>query len=137
MLGAAIDQVKLWAVLDSKTKTNLQSCLLLLLKPLVSPQAERCLSGQKSVKFDLSSIVLEGKICVVSVNALAEPELAGFMFRLTKELFLNAVQSSRAPVRPTSLLIDEFSLVASESDLAHFGTVAADLAVFLLQPNRY
>ncbi|MCX6923060.1 MAG: hypothetical protein NT154_07610 [Verrucomicrobia bacterium] len=42
MLAAALDQVKMWQTLDSRTKSNLQSCLMNVLQPLLSPAAGRC-----------------------------------------------------------------------------------------------
>jgi hypothetical protein len=131
MLATALDQVELWQSLDSRTKSNLQSCLINVMRPLLSPAAGRCLSPCGQDTFNPGQAVHEGKVCVVSVNALAEPDLARFFFRLAKELFFNAVQLRRQPARLCGLIADEFPLVVASADVEQLATVRSKFCFVL------
>jgi energy-coupling factor transporter ATP-binding protein EcfA2 len=78
VVAAALDQVRLWQHLDTRTKSNLQSCLLLALQPLVSAGAVRCFSPRSGNVSSPAQAATQNRLAVVSVNALAEPDLARF-----------------------------------------------------------
>jgi len=116
--------VRLWQELDSRTRSNLQSCLLNALRPLLSPAAARCFGPRSPAVFTPALSASEGRICVVSVNALAEPDLARFLFRLAKQSFFDAVQQRRTqPDRLCGLIADEFPLVVTPEDVEQLATV--------------
>jgi hypothetical protein len=123
MLGTALDQVRLWQNLDPRTKSNLQSCLLLALQPLTRPAAARCFNPQSGNVASPAQAATEGRVCVVSINAMAEPDLARFFFRLAKQLFFDAVQQRRQPARLCGLVADEFPLVLTREDAEQLATV--------------
>lgn len=123
MLAAAMDQVQLWQALDSRTKSNLQSCLLNVLQPLLSPGAGRCFGAHDVPARNPAQAVSEGKLCVVSINAPSEPELARFLFKVAKQSFLDAVQKRRLPARLCGLIADEFPLVVTREDIETLATV--------------
>lgn len=124
LLATALDQVRLWQELDSRTRSNLQSCLLNALRPLLSPAAARCFGPRSPAVFTPALAASDGRICVVSVNALAEPDLARFLFRLAKQSFFDAVQQRRSPQdRLCGLIADEFPLVVAPEDVEQLATV--------------
>jgi hypothetical protein len=59
----------------------------------------------------------------VSVNAMAEPELARFFFRLAAQLFFDAVQQRRLSAPLAGIVLDEFPLVASAEFAPQLATV--------------
>jgi len=123
-IGATLDQVKLWETLESRTRSNVQSCLLQVLRPLMAPQAAACFLSREKPALTPALSATAGKICVISIPALTEPELAKLFFRIGKLEFFEAVQSRREPPHHLcGLIADEFPLVATEFDVAHLGTV--------------
>jgi energy-coupling factor transporter ATP-binding protein EcfA2 len=118
LLAGAVDQVRLWQELDSRTRSNLQSCLLNVLRPLLSPSAVRCFaSGTTKPACSTASAAEDGRLCTVALN-MAEPELARFLFRLAVQDFFEAVQKRLGDGhRLCGLLADEFPLVVTR-DLA-------------------
>ena len=123
-LFSALDQVSLWHELDSRTKSNLQSCLMLVLRPLMSLPAAKCFCSFGRPPFDPAQIAQHGVICVVSVNALNQPELAQFVFRLARQVFFDAVQKrTGSGHRLCGLIADEFPLVARREDAEQLATV--------------
>ena len=124
IISGALDQVNLWQALDSRTRTNVQSCLLNVLRPLLSPAAVRCFAPRSRPAGSPAQAASEGKICVVSVNSLAEPELAKFFFRLAKQSFFETVQQrSGNQHRLSGLVADEFPLVVTREDVEQLATV--------------
>jgi hypothetical protein len=66
-----LDHVQLWRTLDPRTRSNLQSCLSNVLQPLSSPAAARCFGCVQRNAGSPAQAVTQGKLCVVSVSALA------------------------------------------------------------------
>lgn len=124
LLESALDQFHLWQILDARTRSNLQSCLLNTLRSLFSPAAVRCFAPGALPAGDPAQAVNEGRICVVSVNALAEPELARFFFRLAKQIFFETVQQRQGSEHPLcGLLVDELPLLLAREDVDQLATV--------------
>jgi energy-coupling factor transporter ATP-binding protein EcfA2 len=124
LIAGALDQLRVWQDLDSRTRTNVQSCLINVLRPLLSPAALRCFAPRSRPAGSPAQAASEGKLCVVSVNALAEPELAKFFFRLAKQSFFEAVQHrSGNQHRLSGLVADEFPLVVTREDVEQLATV--------------
>lgn len=124
LLEIALDQIELWEHLDPRTRSNLQSCLLTAIRPLLSPAATRCFGRGRGQTFSSARAATSGAICVVSVNAMREPDLAQFAFRLAKESFFEAVQARSAePYRLCGLIADELPLVVSPEDAEQLATV--------------
>lgn len=122
MLAAALNQVQLWQSLDSRTRSNLQSCLMNLLQPLLSPSATRCFHPRDGTTGNPAQAAT-GKICVVSINAPAEPDLARFIFRLAKQSFFNAVQQRKTSPGLCGLVADELPLVVTREDVEQVATI--------------
>jgi hypothetical protein len=124
LAATAMDQVRLWETLDPRTKSNLQSCLLNILRPLLSPLAENCLGGKNRPCLSPGLAATNGKLCVVSVPALTEPDLARFIFRLAKQEFFDAVQRRQGNTHClTGLVADELPLVITREDVEQLATV--------------
>ena len=129
---AAADQVKLWQGLDHRTKSNVQACLLQVLRPLMGSQANACFHSGAGRAVSPSMAATAGKICVVSISALAEPDLGKFFFRIAKSEFFEAVQTrGRDPHRLCGVVADELPLVVTASDVAHAGTIRSKGCFFL------
>ena len=111
LLGA-VDHASVWKHLDSRTRSNLQSCLLNVLSPLLSAAATRSFDVNDRPAFNPAQVATERKICVVSVNALTHPDLAKFFMRLARRQFFDSVQARLPGERPlTGLVADEFNLI--------------------------
>jgi energy-coupling factor transporter ATP-binding protein EcfA2 len=124
LVAIAMDQVPLWQDLDSRTRSNLQSCLLNVLRPMMSPAAIRCLGSGGVLNFTPAQAATDGKICIVSVNAMKEPDLARFVFRLAKQTFFDAVQQrNTGHHRLCGLLADELPLIVTREDVEQLATV--------------
>lgn len=118
-LELALADVNSWASLDSRTKEIHRSTLHNALRPLMSAAAHALFSPNQ-IEFRPRAI-LEGKILVVSIDAISHPDLARLIFRLVRQDFYAAVQS-RAPVRPDrdrlcGLVADELALSAMPDDV--------------------
>jgi energy-coupling factor transporter ATP-binding protein EcfA2 len=123
LLGA-LDHVEVWKRLDGRTRSNLQSCLLNVLHPLLSAAATRCFDAAHRPVFSPAQVATEGKLCVVSLNALTRPDLAKFIFRLARRQFFDAAQSRGPGVHPLcGLIADEFPLIVHGSDADQLGTL--------------
>jgi energy-coupling factor transporter ATP-binding protein EcfA2 len=124
LIAGALDQVSLWNSLDPRTRSNLQSCLVNVLRPLLSPAAVRSFAPCSQPFGSPSQAASEGKLCVVSVNALAEPELAKFFFRLAKQSYFESVQRrSGNQNRLSGMVADEFPLVVTREDVEQLATI--------------
>jgi hypothetical protein len=122
LLGA-LDHVELWRRLDSRTKSNLQSCLLNVLRPLVCVAASRCFDSNDRVEFSPAEVA-EGRLCVVCVNALIHPELAKFVLRLARRQLFDAVQArQQGPNKLCGLLADELPLILQPEDADQISTL--------------
>ena len=123
-LQGALDQVDLWRELDPRTRSNLQSCLANVLRPLMSSAAAKCFGQPGLPTFDPGLVARNGLLCVVSINALTQPELARFLFRLTRQSFFDAVQRRTGMQhRLSGLMADEFPLVVCRSDIEQLATI--------------
>jgi len=124
LVALALDQIKLWEDLDSRTRTNTQSCLINLLRPLFGTAAGRCFDVRIRPCTTPSRAVTEGKICVVSVPALIDPELAKFFFRLAKQNFYTEVQRRTGREhRLCGIIADELPLIVTPDDIEQLATV--------------
>ncbi|HXR37723.1 MAG TPA: DUF87 domain-containing protein [Terracidiphilus sp.] len=123
LLGA-LDHVEVWRRLDVRTRSNLQSCLLNVLRPLMAAPAGRCFGGQGRPAFNPAQVAREGKVCVVSVNALTHSALAKFFLRLARKLFFDAVQSRGPGEHPLAgLIADELPLILQPEDVDQLSTL--------------
>jgi hypothetical protein len=122
-LAAAVDQVRLFHNLDVKTKSNLQSCLVLALQPLVSAAAVRCFSPRSGNVSSPAQAATENRLAVVSVNAMAEPDVARFFFRLAAQLFFDSVQQRRQPAPLAGIILDEAPLVITPEFAPQLATI--------------
>ncbi len=104
LLGA-LDHVEVWKRLDGRTRSNLQSCLLNVLHPLLSAAATRCFDAAHRPVFSPAQVATEGKLCVVSLNALTRSDLAKFIFRLAREAILRCGAIARSR-RASALWLD-------------------------------
>ena len=122
-LASALDQVAMWPQMDQRTRSILQSCLLNVLHPLLSPGAADSFSTESRTGLNPAAAA-EGKICIVSVQALREPALAKLFFRLAKQEFFDAVHlRQKSPHRLCGMVADEFPLVVTEEDVEQLATV--------------
>lgn len=124
LLGA-LDQVEVWKQLDWRTRSNLQACLLNVLRPLCSSAAARSFDAGDRLVFHPAQVATEGKLCVVSVNALTHPDLAKLLMRIARRQFFDAVQA-RSSIRPrldSGLVADEFALIVQPEDADQLATL--------------
>jgi hypothetical protein len=117
-LELAITEIRNWAALDGRTREIHRSSLHNALRPLLSSAAS-CLFTPKSIEFRPSS-VLDGKIVVVSLDAISHPELARLVFRIVRKDFYAAIQSRKAfhadKHRLCGLVADELALSVTPED---------------------
>jgi energy-coupling factor transporter ATP-binding protein EcfA2 len=123
-LRGALDHVEVWSRLDSRTRSNLQSCLLNVLSPLLSDNARSCFAASARPTFTPAQVARESRVCIVSVNALAQPDLARLFFGLARKEFFDAVQMRGAGPHPLcGLVADEFPLIARPEDAEQLATL--------------
>ena len=124
LLGA-VDHASVWKHLDPRTRSNLQSCLLNVLRPLLSSAATRSFDSTDRLVFDPRQVATNGKLCIVSVNALTHPELAKFFMRLARRQFFDAVQARLPDERQfgSALIADEFPLIIQPEDADQLATL--------------
>jgi hypothetical protein len=131
LLGA-LDHVEVWRRLEVRTRSNLQSCLLNVLRPLMAAPAGRCFGGQGRPAFSPAQVAREAKVCVVSVNALTHSALAKFFLRLARKLFFDAVQSRGPGEHPLAgLIADELPLIVQPEDVDQLSTLRSQRCLVL------
>ena len=122
-LAGALDHVEVWRHLDPRTRSNLQSCLLNIIRPLVSAAASRCFAANDLLEFDPAEVA-DGRICYVTVNALSHPDLAKFVMRLARRQFFDTIQMrQRGPHKLAGVLADELSLIIQPEDSDQLATL--------------
>jgi energy-coupling factor transporter ATP-binding protein EcfA2 len=130
-LLAAIDQVELWRQLDGRTRSNLQSCAVNVLRPLLSASAVQCFGTTSRATFNPARAVEEGLIVVVAINAVRQPDLARFLFRLARQAFFDGVQrrtgNPGSESRLCVLVADEFPLIVNRQDQEQLATIRSRL----------
>ena len=126
-LELALTEMKNWAALDARHKEIHRSTLHNALRPLLS-SAAHSLFAPKSIEFTPQRI-LEGKILVVSLDAISHPELARLVFRIVRRDFYAAVQSRKAfqpdQHRLCGLVADELALSAMPEDVQALSVIRA------------
>lgn len=126
-LELALLEVTNWSNLDVKTKEIHKSCLSNALRPLLS-----CAAGNffkpKPLPFR-AELVLEGKILVVSLDAISHPALARLLFRIIRRDFYSAVQSRSTMAyreeRLCGLIADELPLSVMPDDIESLSVIRA------------
>lgn len=126
-LELALSEVNHWASLDARTKELHRSTLYNALRPLVSAAAQDFF-GRKAIELQPRS-VLQGKVLVVSLDAISAPDLARLIFRIVRQDFYAAIQSRR-PVRPgrdrlCGLISDELGLSVMPEDVEALSVIRA------------
>ena len=116
-LEQALLDARNWANLDVRTKELHRSTLGNALRPLLSPAAHLYLE-EGGRRFD-PALVLQGRILLVSLSAVSEPQLAAMLFKALKRDFFRAILSRSAlsvADRCCALVLDELQLSATPSD---------------------
>jgi hypothetical protein len=126
-LELALIELGNWNVLDDRTKGLHKSSLSNALRPLLTAAAQG-LFEPKTVLFRPQA-VLEGKILVVSLDAISHPDLARLVFRVVRRDFYAAVQS-RPAMRPEhgrlcGLVADELPLSVMPEDVEALSVIRA------------
>lgn len=123
-LSSALDQVAVWRHLDTRTRSNLQSCLLNVLRPFFNAAAGRCFETEARPRFHPAEVASEARLCIASINALTHCALAGFILRLVRREFFDAVQARGAGDHQLcGLVADEFALIAQREDVDQLATL--------------
>lgn len=123
-LQQALDLVNLWQTMEGRTRDNVRSTLVNAVRPFASLPAADCFEPRARPALAMEQLVQQGGLCVVSLNALAEPALAGLFFRLAKHDFTLAVQQRpEGTGRLCGIFADELPLVATAEDVELLATV--------------
>lgn len=123
MVNQVMATYQMWKKLDGRTKGNHTQIFSNNLEPLLSSQAQNYFlpdggAGKKTRKpLNLNSVISQGKIVVVAVNAVRYPELASLIGKLVKADFYDAVQARQLAFkdhgRLVGLILDEYPLVVT------------------------
>ncbi len=131
-IAQALDTARNWQSLDSRTLGITRTVLMNALQPFLSSLASRCLDASQRPCFEPESVLRDGVVCAVSCNALAEPALASFLFRLCKEDFFRGVhRRGQSPGRLVGFVADEYPLTIQASDAEQLATIRSRRAFFL------
>lgn len=115
-VAQTLDAISLWQHLDPRTRSNVQSTLMLVLRPLLSVPASECFQPRGRKAFDVTTIMKKGRICVVSLSALNQP-VASLFFKVIKADFIRAVhERGDRGGRLVGVIADEYPLLATASD---------------------
>lgn len=124
--------IEMWTHLDHRTKSNHASIFANNLQPLIHSQAQNYflplnMLGTKTRKpVNIPKVVDEGKILIVSVNAVQHPELASLLGRLIKADMYDKAQSRQLAYnnegRLVGLIFDEYPLVVTGKE-GHYGDI--------------
>ena len=133
IINQVLSTYTMWRDLDSRTKGIHAQVFSNNLQPLLSTQAQSYFipaggTGLPTRKpLDVQHVISEGKIVVVSVNAVRYPELASLLGRLIKADFYDAVQARQLAFNDTGrlvgLILDEYPLVVTGTQ-GRYGDVA-------------
>ena len=119
-----LDTLSLWQGLDQRTRSNVQSTLMLALRPLTTVPASQCFESHGREAFDVGEIATNGRIAIVSLSALNEPGLASLFFRIIKADFFHAVhRGGDRPGRLKGIIADELPLLATADDPEALATI--------------
>lgn len=104
----------MWELLDFKTRSILQSMGASLISPLNQPLTRKYLSGNTACSIEKS--IEGGKVLVVSIDAIREPEVARILGIILKAQFYTAVLERRpspGKLQPAGLILDDWALTAT------------------------
>jgi len=94
------------------------------LKCLMGSAAARSFDPDSRPIFQPAQVATQNKICVVSANALTQPDLARFLMRLARRQFFDAVQSRGPGEHPyCGLIADELPLIIEREDADQLSTI--------------
>lgn len=120
----ALDTVAMWKGLDPRTRSNILSTLTCAVRPLLSLSAARCFQSYGRKSFDVAEVAKNGRVCVVSLNAIKNPSVASLFFRVVKSDFFRAVQNRNSTGENLcGLVADEWPLIATAEDVDALATV--------------
>ena len=118
---------RMWMVLDSRTRSNLQSMAAPIVDALSSPVAEQFLGSGSG--FDVADVCSKGRILVISIDALHCPEMASLVGAVTKARFYDSIlsrdQCSRLQYRLAGLVLDDWPLCATGGIDKRYSDVSA------------
>ena len=131
-VGQALEVTANWRTMDSRTKSSVQATLMNAIRPLVSVSASRCFESHGQPDFNMEKVLNEGCISIVSVNALAEPDLASLVFKLVKAQYFQTVQvRGSEPRRLCGFVADEWPLVVTPDDAENLATIRSKRSCFI------
>jgi hypothetical protein len=106
-------------VMDTKTRSNVQATLHLVLRPLMEAPVQRLFRAQSFQRLRVKRAIEQGQILVVSIPAFLHPELAALVGRCVKADFYRTVFSRPPGGRLAMLVADEFHLVATSGNVRY------------------
>lgn len=118
---------RMWSVLDMRTRSIFQSMAAPLIQHLANPVARRLFSGGQS--HAMTEVPEHGKILVVSVDAIREPEVSALVTTVAKGQFYGEILERRFQNRNTQrlagLAIDDWPLCATGGINNRYSDVSA------------
>ena len=115
-----------WELLDYRTRSILQSMAASVVSPLNQPVTRSYFEGERLC--DLQDATDSGKIVLVCVDAISEPEAARMLGIIVKAQFYQSIlhrKPSQAPLRPAGLIMDDWTLSATGRTGTRFSDVDA------------
>ncbi|HUB66863.1 MAG TPA: type IV secretion system DNA-binding domain-containing protein [Candidatus Methylacidiphilales bacterium] len=133
--------VRSWAKLDSRTRSIIQSCLMITLSPFLATTSLPYWDSAKGSLIDPTE-ALDGKIVVICTRAATEVETASMICRLVKMDFYGRAQARRTlgESNVTGLVMDEFHYAATKgsprwSDISNLATLRSK-GVFVIAATQ-
>ena len=119
--------IRMWDHLDSKTKSNWGSVMVNCLSPFSDMASQLYFNPQGRQRINVSEILDQGRIIILSVNAGENPGLAKLIGRMVKADFYNLLQARQLAFadqgRLIGLILDEYPLVVTSNE-PRFGDIA-------------
>lgn len=118
---------RMWTVLDSRTRSNLQSMAAPIVDALSSAKLERLLGCESS--FNIADIGKHGRIALVSIDAIRHPEAAALLGAVIKARFYDSIlargHSKHQQHRLSGLVLDDWPLCATGGIDRRYSDVSA------------
>jgi hypothetical protein len=118
---------KMWSVLDTRTRSIFQSMAAPLIQGLANPVARKLFSsGQPR---DMVDVTERGKILLVSVDGIRDPEVSALVSTVVKGQFYGQILErrfqNRRACRMAGLVIDDWPLCATGGVNSRYSDVSA------------
>jgi type IV secretory pathway TraG/TraD family ATPase VirD4 len=104
---------------DYRTRANIKAVLSLAIGPLLEPSVQKILRATPRHRFQIEDAITRGRLLVVSLPAMQNPELCSLVARCLKADYYRSVFRRRPGGRLVMLIGDEFHLAVTSGNVRY------------------